>query len=862
MMATSVFRFRRHGCLAVVFLAALVAACSSTGDGAHDSPASSSSSALNLEPAGYDVERYDLQGTLDWNRNRLVASVGITLTPSEGTRAISLDSAVTEIHAVRSAGVSLPFTVDPANQKLLVDLPEAFQHGRMLRLDIDYEAESVPHSTSGGEVFFMAPRLEGDPAPARQAFTQSEFHGARLWMPSHDEPSDRAVFSIDLRLALDEDLVANGERVLDQRDPTTDTHRVKYDSGFTLPTYIMAFAAGELEVDRRNAGRVPLALWHRKGVATEYDSVAFEEAARAMATYESLLGVPYPFHTYAQVYMPGGLGEENATISLVGDFPLDEALASIDTIAVHELSHQWFGDLVTVRSFYDDWFKEGMATLLQGEAMRVYTDEDHHGTLGGEETQRSTIRDGDPILRDPSVPATPVGTGAYSRAAWLLTQIRSHIGERAFWGTLRGVLERYRYGVIDSAEFVDSFAPVLDAPTMSAVKRAVAAKKLPRLHVEPSPSGALLTLHDPDGSFITPMSVRWVAPDGSTRDQTLAPDTRVALEPRPGEFLVVDPRDVHPAASLFAGLDSDDSAKNYAAYVEPLLVPQGRVAIAQWLRVGGIHQATLLARTMPAVAPRDFEAFVDGLDAEQAKSSAVQRACEVAGNPALDALTRAQWSRVLARALARPLPTRGVSLKGNFAACSKVVDVERVFAADWAKLETGLPEGGISEARLSYLSRFELPVARSFSVWSAVARRGKSEDLRDQAIANLSNDAFRADQADLPRWRAFFSEMMTRSEAWIFVYNALFGVVAAAGPTADENAGALTSLNVVLHDPVDYWFGEVQADAVCAAYALIPGSPAAPEWQIFVSGLADAALKPDIRALIADPSPCASGLPF
>jgi len=162
------------------------------------------------------------------------------------------------------------------------------------------------------------------------AFTQSEPYGARRWMPSHDQPGDRAEFSIELRLPEGETLVANGDRIFDQHDGATGTHRVHYESGFTLPTYIMAFSAGELDVDSRPGAGTKLSLVHRRGAPKGSNAVDFAETARAIETYESLIGVRYPFHSYSQVFMPGGWGEENATISLLGDEPLDDGVGIID----------------------------------------------------------------------------------------------------------------------------------------------------------------------------------------------------------------------------------------------------------------------------------------------------------------------------------------------------------------------------------------------------------------------------------------------------------------------------------------------------------------------------------------------------
>jgi len=851
-------------------LAVLAASCSGGGGTRSDEFGPDDGHAAPLTTNAdydYDVERYDLVGELDWARRRLVATVGITLR-HRGLETVTLDSAVTEVKAVRLAqGESLSFTVDAEHRKLQVHLPSHARH--RVRLEVDYEAEGAfSANQEQAAQLFMVPALKGDPSPVRVAFTYSEPFGAQWWMPSHDTPSDRALFSVDMRMPPEEKLIANGNFIFDERDDKTNTHRTKFDSGFTLPPYLMAFSVGDLEVETLHVQGgaekrdLPLSIWHRRGIPNDYRKT-LGETARMLKTFEALVG-PYPFDSYSTVFMPGGGGEENATVTLLDESSLDYSLYDGVNVAGHELAHHWFGDLVTNESFYDAWFKEGMATLMEMENMRVYLDEENVGTLGSD---RRPPKEGEPVVRDRSVPLLPYGTGPYARAAWVLSQIRSLIGDAAFWGTLRQVLRTHRYGTIDTSAFIDAFAPRLGPDATARVRHAVVAKSIPRLHVEPSLSGAFVTLRDPDGALVVPLGVRWIAPDGTVRNQTLDLDAQIELAPRTaGEFLLIDPLDVHSDAKVFATQDGAASGTNYEKSIVPLLVPKGPAAIAAWLRAGGIHQVALLFRTMPELAPADFAAFLAGLDAEGAKALAVQRACDVAADPKLPPSERTAWSKEIARALLVPPPAVGLRdiRRQRLGECSKVVDVESLFAADWAKLETGLPSGGMPEYRISYFANLDLPAARAFSIWSNVATRANSLNARGLAVANLGlytfNSAVPAEA--IPSWRAFFSRLLSQSETYTVLYNAIYAAVDIKANTAAENADALAGLNTVLHDPVDDWFGTIHPNAVCAAYALIPGAPASTEWIDFANGLADADLRPSARAYVDEPSRCAPGLPF
>src|SRR5262245_21686814 len=101
-------------------------------------------SSFDWDDADYDVQRYDLSGTYDWARERLVATVAITLTASHpGLEKVVLDSAVTEVKAVRAREIELPFSVDAKKRKLSIDVSGiARRDGEPIVLHVDYEAAS------------------------------------------------------------------------------------------------------------------------------------------------------------------------------------------------------------------------------------------------------------------------------------------------------------------------------------------------------------------------------------------------------------------------------------------------------------------------------------------------------------------------------------------------------------------------------------------------------------------------------------------------------------------------------------------------------------------------------------------------
>ncbi|HTN85488.1 MAG TPA: M1 family aminopeptidase [Sorangium sp.] len=842
--------------LAAVFLASLAASCSGADPIA---PGRSSPDDTEQQPpeppppepeppagAAIDVQRYEVTGAFDWSRGRLVATVAMTLLPGDdGLRSLRLDSAVAEIKAVRLAGgADLPFTVDAELRALRVDVSRApgIAADRAITLEIDYEAAE-------SEALHAIPAHWGDPAASRAIYTISEPLNAALWMPCHNTPEDRAVFSIDLGMDAQETMIANGTLVSDE--PGASGRRMKYATEYTVPIYLMAFAIGDFEVESTMKGSLPISVWHRRGVPGDYARL-LDEVARSIGLFEELL-VPYPFEKYAVVLVPEfGRGIENLGISFQEELISAAPTNSGDlNLAIHELGHQWFGDLVTVKSWDDLWIKEGMATLLASEGARVYLDESGEGTLNGDAFSAVP----DHSIVDPDLaPDAKYTAGPYGRAAWLLTQIRSLLGEESFWGTLRGVLDDHRFGAIGTEEFIDAFARPLGPDAAARVRRAVRARALPHLDLGPSPSGGVLvTLRDPDGALVAPIDLLWIADDGTTRSQVLELDQAVDVAPqREGEMLILDPLDRHLSWYHLVGFG--ENPEELAARFFSFRLPTSPSQVASLLEAGGVHQTAVLGAGLPEpVAPDAFAAFLDGLDSEEAKGVAVAAACARAADPALDPALRAAWSSALAPLLAGPSYAHWTEFTPwlDYGVCGEVVDALALYADEWSALAAGPPAGDLSDAHLLFLYNFALPLETLLSSWGNVARQSSSLRARSLAMTRIRLESDRARPEDLPAFRVFFSEIAASTEVFDILSQALTGLSRTQAPTAAENADALAALSQQLRTasttPLDGW-------AVCVAFALTQGDAAA--WREFVGGLDGVELSDEAAEMLVNPFHC------
>ncbi|HSJ99588.1 MAG TPA: M1 family aminopeptidase, partial [Kofleriaceae bacterium] len=423
---------------------------------------------------------------------------------------IELDARVS-VEEVSAGGEALGFVHDEERGLLRVDLGPVAGAGGGAAEEVTFR---VRYRAAASSALVLAGPRDDDPVAARVAYTNSEPDRGRRWLVSNDHPSDRATFSVELEVPAGHDVIANGERTDDRE--AGGRRIVRHEMAEPLPTYLMAFAAGELERAELTAGRVPLALWHRRGAAVDAPA-HLALLARQMAHFEALLG-PYPFARYAVVLLPGFPGGmENATITFNSEASGQGAISEV--LNAHELAHQWFGDWVTMRDYRDVWIKEGLATLLAAEASRPARDAAAGGRLFG---ASFNFARGDAIVDDELSGLARYTSGPYERAAWLLTQIRARVGEDAFWGALRGVLGAHALGSIDGETFVRAFAPHLDGAAIARVLGSLDDRGAPAVGIGVAGATVTLTLDDP-GFLLDPIGVTVVDAAGAASPHALAP---------------------------------------------------------------------------------------------------------------------------------------------------------------------------------------------------------------------------------------------------------------------------------------------------------------------------------------------------
>ncbi|MDB4950756.1 MAG: aminopeptidase [Gemmatimonadetes bacterium] len=300
---------------------------------------------------------------------------------------------------------------------------------------------------------------------------------ANQLFPCFDQPDLKARFRTTITAPATWTVLSNGP--LDRRDTVASGTRWSFAETEPIPTYLAAFAAGPWTTWRSApAGERPITLYARASRRAEVDADSIIRANRdAVKWLEGYSGVRFPFAKFDVLLAPafpfGGMEHVGAVFYNEEQFvfrepPTFNQRLSRDATIYHEVAHQWFGDLVTMRWFDDLWLKEGFATYV---AAMVQADLDPRSgawktfylrnkplAYGVDATSGTT-----PVWQElPNLDLAKSNYGpiVYNKAPGVLKQLDYLVGDTAFRAGLAGYLRAHPYG---SATWRDLLAAVEQA---------------------------------------------------------------------------------------------------------------------------------------------------------------------------------------------------------------------------------------------------------------------------------------------------------------------------------------------------------------------------------------------------------------
>ena len=399
-------------------------------------------------------EHYDL--FLDLNRADKTFSGKVNITGEAKSSKISLHQKDLTVEAVEVAGQARPFTLDKDNEALYIELEAA---GPVV-VTITYTGKITDNMTGIYPSYYTV-----DGVKKEIISTQFESHFAREAFPSVDEPEAKATF--DLALKFDQ---AEGELALSNMPEIDVENRKatgvwKFETTPRMSSYLLAFAAGDMQgITAKTKNGTLVGVYATKAHPESNLEFALDIAVRCIEFYEEYYGVKYPIPQSLHVALPDfsagamenwGLVTYREIYLLVDGNSTALSRQTVALVVAHELAHQWFGNLVTMKWWDDLWLNESFANMMEYVSVdaiepswKIFED---FQTSGAPYALKRDATDGVQsvhveVKHPDEINTLFDGAIVYAKGSRLMHMLRRWLGDDAFRKGLGAYFEKHQYG--------------------------------------------------------------------------------------------------------------------------------------------------------------------------------------------------------------------------------------------------------------------------------------------------------------------------------------------------------------------------------------------------------------------------------
>ena len=341
--------------------------------------------------------------------------------------------------------------------------------------------------------------------------TQFESHHAREVFPCVDEPAAKAEY--DLTLVTRTGIAVLGNMPVKSEEENGDSLTTTFEETPRMSSYLLAFVIGELhKKTARTKSGVEVNIWATPAQNENTLDFALDIATRSIDFYDEYFGVKYPLPKSDHVALPdfsSGAMENWGLITyrescLLADPELtpESSRRFIATVIAHELSHQWFGNLVTMNWWNDLWLNESFANMMEYVAIdalhpewRMWEDFAtnevtaalRRDSLDGVQSVQADVNHPDEIstLFDPAI--------VYAKGGRLLVMVRKLIGEEAFRAGLKSYFEKFAYKNTVGNDLWQELESASGQPIVNLMNAWISQPGLPVVSVSNSHDAAILS---------------------------------------------------------------------------------------------------------------------------------------------------------------------------------------------------------------------------------------------------------------------------------------------------------------------------------------------------------------------------------
>ncbi len=390
------------------------------------------------EQSCYDVTHYDLNLQIDPVTKSIGGTVTISATSTQSFKQMIVDLdttfTISNIKLIEPGSNSISFKHN--NGKIFLDFNNEITTNEKIVFAITYYGQPRIAKNPPWDDGFLWRKTKDN---IDWLTLTCQGGGADIWIPCKDHPSDEPD-SVSLHITAPKDLVCiSSGRFISSVNNTDGTKTWNWFVSTPINNYNIMFYLGPYKPIEYNyisitGEKFPFTVWV---LPESYDKAKVHSVQflQHMKVNEELCG-PYPFRAdkYSVVETPH-LGMEHQTAIAYGYGWKDDPNFPIDWLHHHEFSHEWFGNLVTVKDWSDFWIHEGIGLYLQPLYLeKVYGKKEYIGYL----RKYKRIQNKKPVAPRAELTSSEAYTGdIYNKGAWIVHTLRYYVGDDAFFTLLR-----------------------------------------------------------------------------------------------------------------------------------------------------------------------------------------------------------------------------------------------------------------------------------------------------------------------------------------------------------------------------------------------------------------------------------------
>ncbi|MGC8661570.1 MAG: M1 family metallopeptidase [Nitrososphaeria archaeon] len=355
---------------------------------------------------------------------------------------MELDAVGMKIKGVSVDGKQANYTYDGRKLRIMEKIERS--------VEVDFS-----NTVSSNLMGFYVARYDG----GKVFTTHFEPNGARYFIPCVDNPAFKAKYRLIVNVNSDLEVISNMPQVRLERNGKI--KMVEFMETPAMSSYLLYLGIGPFDFisDRFDGKELYVASY---GNRSKRGKLALEVAKGAIRFYEQYFGIKFALPKMHLIAVPefamGAMENWGAitfreTALLADESSAEQTRRNVAVVIAHELAHQWFGDLVTMKWWDDLWLNESFATFMSYKAIEnMHPEWDHWNDFVLGETSPALLMDSlsstHPIHIDVKTEndiEQIFDDISYGKGASILRMLESYMGSELFMNGIRNYLKRHSY---------------------------------------------------------------------------------------------------------------------------------------------------------------------------------------------------------------------------------------------------------------------------------------------------------------------------------------------------------------------------------------------------------------------------------